>query len=114
MRLLCPALLVPFIFVTHPEILLNQGSLRDTAILFIFAAAGLSMVAMGLGGWFGRILKRREQPVVAAIGVLIAWPTALTTMAGCILLAALVFCNWKKLRLTERSNDLVEWSTKAS
>jgi TRAP transporter 4TM/12TM fusion protein len=114
MRLLCPALLVPFIFVTHPEILLNQGSLRDTAILFIFAAAGLSMVAMGLGGWFGRILKRREQPVVAAIGVLIAWPTALTTMAGCILLAALVFCNWKKLRLTERSNDSVEWSTKAS
>ena len=115
MRLLFPALLVPFIFVTHPEILLNQGSFTNTAILFICAAAGLCITAMGLGGWFGRILNRRERLVVAAIGVLIAWPNSVATFAGTVLLVALASYNWKKWRPVEKGSDEdVEWPTTVS
>ena len=90
MRLLFPALLVPFIFVTHPELLLNQGSFGTFVPLFVSVAAGLCITAMGLGGWFGRTLERREQPVITIIGVLIAWPNLVLTLIGALLLGVVL------------------------
>ena len=112
MRLLLPALLVPFIFVTHPDLLLNQGSLGSGAILFVFVAVGLCITAMGLGGWFGRILERRERPVVAIIGVLIAWPNFILTLVGGILLVAVLALNWKRFWPISISKESIKQSTK--
>ena len=95
MRLLFPALLVPFIFVTHPELLLNQGSFGSLAVLFFCVAAGLCITAMGLGGWFGRTLERWEQPIITIIGVLIAWPNFAMTCAGIALLITVVLLRWR-------------------
>ena len=95
MRLLFPALLVPFIFVTHPELLLNQGSFGSFVPLFVSVAAGLCITAMGLGGWFGRTLDRREQIVITIIGVLIAWPNLVLTLIGALLLGLVLLSRWK-------------------
>jgi TRAP-type uncharacterized transport system fused permease subunit len=93
MRLCLVAFILPFMWVYHPELMLQDLSPSMwSAILGGFAAlltATLALAAMQVGYFKGK-LGAAERLLLGIAAALIFWPGALTTAVGCILALAIL------------------------
>jgi TRAP transporter 4TM/12TM fusion protein len=85
MRLLSPAMLIPFVFVLEPALLLRDEDPIATVYAVVRLGVGMIAVAAGLACWLGRPMPRWAGAAVALGGALIAWPTTETTFIGAAL-----------------------------
>ncbi len=93
MRLCLVAFVLPFMWVYHPELMLQDLSAAMwPQILGAFAAllvATVALAAMQVGHFKAR-LSWLERAALGAAAALIFWPGAMTTAAGCLITAGIL------------------------
>jgi TRAP-type uncharacterized transport system fused permease subunit len=87
-----PAFLVPFVFTLDPRGLgiLLQSSWVDAVTTSLSAAAGVTGLAIGLGGWVAGPVSVPERVLATVGGVLLFYPAGSADAAGLGCLAAAV------------------------
>ena len=82
-----PAFLVPFTFTLSPAGLgvLLQAPLPDILRTTLTAVAGISALAMGLGGWLRRAANTPERVLATTGGLLLFYASVLTDVVGAAL-----------------------------
>lgn len=90
MRLLAPALLVPFAFALEPTILLTHGTLAQTAYGMVRMLVGMAAIAAGLAFWLGKPLPKWQGVVLAIGGAMLAFPGLETTLVGFVLMCIVI------------------------
>jgi TRAP transporter 4TM/12TM fusion protein len=99
MRLGVVIYFIPFFFIFHPVLLLQEGSAFETAYLFILCLVGIMFIAAGLEGYLLKIgkLELWERPLLVLAGLLIAYPGGaqiipwwMLTFIGAALAAAVI------------------------
>jgi TRAP-type uncharacterized transport system fused permease subunit len=90
-RLAAVTYFIPFFFVFEPA-LLFEGPLEMTAYSFFMCMIGITILGYGLEGYFPRVggLKMWTRVLFVTGGFLIALPEWRTTIAGILLVAAVV------------------------
>lgn len=85
-----PAFLVPFMF-TQPDgiaILLRDSTPLEAAIASLSAAAGITALVTGVGGYLFRRTTLPERVALVAAGLLLLYPSGVTDLAGLALFVA--------------------------
>ena len=92
-----PAFLVPFVFTLTPqgEGVLLKGSLLDIATATLTAAAGVAMLAAGLGGWIRRRASLVERVLATAAGALLCYGAGWADFTGIIISAVVLFLHFR-------------------
>lgn len=95
MRYGIAAFVLPFMFYTSPEILL-QGDWTETAHVFVTALVAIYLIAVaGEGQLFGRA-NPAERIVAAVAALLLLWSSLATDIAGLALAAILLGWAWHR------------------
>lgn len=81
---------LPYLFAYSPA-LLFEGTLAQTALVFLEAAVGIFALAIGAQGFFLRPLGWTRRGIFVASSVLIFWPSYLLTGLGVLILAIMLF-----------------------
>jgi TRAP transporter 4TM/12TM fusion protein len=91
-----PAFLVPFVFTLTPQGqgVLLEGSLRDIAMATVTAAAGVAMLAAGLGGWIRRRASTLERTLATAAGALLCYGATWADVTGFTISAVVLFLHF--------------------
>ncbi|NMA48466.1 MAG: TRAP transporter fused permease subunit [Tissierellia bacterium] len=104
------AYIIPFCFVYNPA-LIAQGSLSEIIYTFIFALAGVFLIASGLEGyvvWAGKIPNLWLRITIIISGGLILIPEIKTSIAGCVVGIILLIIAKKK---NEKIANLIKTQT---
>lgn len=80
---------LPYLFVYSPA-LLFEGTLAQTAVVFVEAAAGVFALAIGAQGFFINTLGWTKRVIFLASSILLFWPSYLMSGLGALILAAMV------------------------
>jgi len=93
-----PAFLVPFVFTLTPEGLgvLLQSTLLDAVTATLSAAAGVTMLAAGLGGWIRRAATPVERILAVAAGALLCYAAPWADLAGLCASAVVLFLHFRR------------------
>ena len=86
---------LPYLFVYSPALLFD-GSLFQTALVFIQAAIGVFALAAGAQGYFLNILSWPKRGVFVLASVLIFWPSLILTAVGVAMLAVIMLYEWRR------------------
>jgi TRAP-type uncharacterized transport system fused permease subunit len=91
-----PAFLVPFVFTLTPQGqgVLLKGSVLDIAIATLTAAAGVAMLAAGLGGWIRGRASMVERTLATVAGALLCYGAAWADLAGFAISAVVLFLHF--------------------
>jgi TRAP transporter 4TM/12TM fusion protein len=91
-----PAFLVPFVFTLTPQGqgVLLEGSALDIATATFTAAAGVAMLAAGLGGWIRGRASTLERIFATAAGALLCYGAAWADITGFAISAVVLFLHF--------------------
>ena len=94
-----PAFLVPFVFTLSQQGLgvLLQAPPRDVVTASLTAAAGVTALAAGLGGWIVRRATAAERIPLIIAGLLLYYAEAWADVAGLSLMALVFASHWFRL-----------------
>ena len=98
-RIGLPGFILPFIFIYHPELLL-EGNI--TAIISVIASSlcGVFCMASFFEGYLLRIASIIERVMLGFASILLIYPDQATDLIGYVLLALVIFNQWR-IRKTE-------------
>ena len=89
-RLAIPAFLVPYIFCMNPAMLFIDTTPIDVVLIIITSFAGMIAIASALEGYMLRNLNALERILLAAGGLAMLIPGAVTDLVGVGILAPMV------------------------
>ncbi len=91
-----PAFLVPFVFTLTPQGqgVLLEGSALDIATATFTAAAGVAMLAAGLGGWIRGRASTLERILATAAGALLCYGAAWADITGFAISTVVLFLHF--------------------
>jgi TRAP transporter 4TM/12TM fusion protein len=91
-----PAFLVPFVFTltAQGQGVLLRGSPADIAIATLTAAAGVAMLAAGLGGWIRGRVSGPQRVLATAAGALLCYGAPWADVAGITISAVVLFLHF--------------------
>lgn len=96
------AFIVPFMFIYHPEILLN-GTQMNIVLFTICAAAGVLALSLASEGWFAADLNWPLRIVLAVAAILFLMATFETVIAAAALTAAVG--GWSLVKVRPKMTD---------
>jgi TRAP transporter 4TM/12TM fusion protein len=92
-----PAFVVPFVFTLTPQgqgVLLT-GSLVDIVVATASGAAGVMLLAAGLGGWIRRRATMVERTLAVVAGALLCYADPRADIAGLVISAVVLFLHFQ-------------------
>jgi TRAP transporter 4TM/12TM fusion protein len=93
--------LLPFMFVTAPQMLLINTTVLEAAWIFITASVGMYALAAGMQGYFLIPARLTERAVLCASAVGLVWAGWVTDVLGLIGVAAVVVLQRRRQRARE-------------
>jgi TRAP-type uncharacterized transport system fused permease subunit len=88
------AFIVPFMFA-YDQSLLLIGPLSKVALSVVTAVIGVFCLCIGIEGYFRRTLAVWERAVAFIVALLLIAPGYINTGIGAVLIAVLVFAQWR-------------------
>lgn len=101
MRFGIAAFILPFMFYTSPEIML-QGDWLEAAHVFVTALIAVYLIAAAAEGQMFGTIGTVERLVAISGAVLLLWSGLSTDIAGCAVTAALLAWTWRNASLRSR------------
>jgi TRAP transporter 4TM/12TM fusion protein len=93
-RMALVAFIVPFMFA-YDQSLLLIGPLSKVALSVVTAVIGVFCLCIGIEGYFRRTLAVWERAVAFIVALLLIAPGYINTAIGAVLIAVLVFAQWR-------------------
>jgi TRAP transporter 4TM/12TM fusion protein len=92
-----PAFVVPFVFTLTPQGqgILLAGRLVDIVVATISGAAGVMLLAAGLGGWIQHRATTVERILAVAAGALLCYADPRADIAGIVISAVVLFLHFQ-------------------
>ena len=90
-RLALTAFIVPFLFIYHPELLFQAGTVWDTILRLAISLVGIFFVAMGAMGYGLRPLGELTRAAAFAVALLLFWDSVALNIAGVFAGAILLY-----------------------
>lgn len=95
-RMAAAGFLIPFMFITSPELLLIDASFLDVITKIPTAAIGTAALAFAIIGYWKAPVRRWERAVSFLAGILLMDGGILTDVGGIVLFIVVVMLNWKR------------------
>ncbi|MGR3341908.1 MAG: TRAP transporter permease [Paracoccaceae bacterium] len=101
-RLALTAFIVPFLFIYHPELLIQAGSPWDIIVRLAISLVGIVFVAMGAMGYGLRSLGWSARVVAFAAALLLFWDSIWLNAAGAAVGAVLLYVQRRQVSKVTR------------
>ena len=95
-RMAAAGFLIPFMFITSPELLLIDASFLDVITKIPTAAIGTVALAFAIIGYWKAPVRRWERAISFFAGILLMDGGILTDVGGIALFTVVVVLNWKR------------------
>lgn len=90
-----PGFILPFIFIYHPELLLQGGNWLEIIKIILSSTLGMISMAIFFEGWLFRATTKIERLLFGISTILLVYPEGFTDIIGYVLLAGLAFYQYK-------------------
>ena len=88
---------MPFLFIYHPELFIQTGSLWDIIVRLAISLVGIFFVAMGAMGYGLKPLGWSARIAAFAVALLLFWDSIGLNVAGAVAGAALLYVQWRQV-----------------